>query len=319
LTDYPVRPVVVIHAGAGPHSQVLREREAECRAALMEALRAAQSALPNGAVRAVEAATVVMENFELFNAGRGSVLCSDGSVEMSAAVMRGTDQAAGAVAGLRHSENPILAAHAILGSPQVLVLGPPAEERAALAGVLQQPNEYFITERQRARLREVAEGPAEREGPAGREGLAEREGRAERESPAERDPATVGAVCLDSEGVLAAATSTGGIRNQPPGRVGDCPIIGAGTWADRWAAISCTGEGEAFIRCAAAREVAALVRYGVELARAAERALEEVKALRASGGLIAIDADGNVAMPYITPAMPRGLCRQGEEPEVWIP
>jgi beta-aspartyl-peptidase (threonine type) len=297
LTDRQVRPVVVIHAGAGAHSRVLREREADCRDALMEALAAAQSALPDGAFRAVEAATVVMENFELFNAGRGSVLCSDGSVEMSAALMRGTDQAAGAVAGLRHSENPILAAHAILDSPQVLVLGPPAEERAARAGVAQEPNEYFITDRQRARLREVTEGPAE----------------------PDLDRATVGAVCLDSEGTLAAATSTGGIRNQPPGRVGDCPIIGAGTWADRWAAVSCTGDGEAFIRCAVAREVAALVRDGAELHRAADQALEQVTALQASGGLIAVDAEGNTAMPFFTQAMPRGLCRPGEQPQVWIP
>jgi len=284
---------VVIHAGAGDHSRELREREVECRQALTEALRAAESVLAEGAVRAVEAATVVMENFELFNAGRGSVLCSDGSVEMSAALMRGTDQAAGAVAGLRHTENPVLAAHVVLGSPQVLMIGPSADELAGRQGIRQWPNEHFVTARQESHLRPGESSQGAR--------------------------ATVGAVCLDPQGGLAAATSTGGIRNQPPGRVGDCPIIGAGTWADRWAAISCTGDGEAFIRCATARTLAARVAQGTDLARAAERTLEEVAGLQASGGLIAVGADGNVAMPFLTRAMPRGLCRPGEEPQVWLP
>lgn len=290
MTDQRIPPVIAIHAGAGEYTRELRERGAECRQALREALEAAQAALPEGAVRAVEAATVVMENFEVFNAGRGSVLCSDGSVEMSAALMRGTDQAAGAVAGLRHSENPILAARAVLDSPQVMMAGAGADERAAQAGVNQRPSEYFITERQRALLTDQ-----------------------------DKDRATVGAVCLDSGGVLAAATSTGGIRNQPPGRVGDCPIIGAGTWADPFAAISCTGEGEAFIRCCTAREVAVLALGGIELAHAAERALEQVASLQASGGLIAVDAGGNVSMPFFTAAMPRGLWRADEAPQVWIP
>lgn len=254
----------------------------------MDALQAAREALPEGALRAVEAATVIMENFELFNAGRGSVLCSDGSVEMSAALMRGTDQAAGAVAGLRHTENPILAARGVMQSPQVFVAGPAADERAAADGIPQRPNEHFITERRRSHL-----------------------------SGADR--ATVGAVCLDATGTLAAATSTGGVRDQPPGRVGDCPIIGAGTWADRFAAVSCTGDGEAFIRCATAREVAALVRAGTQLTEAADHALSAVQALQATGGLIAVDARGNVAAPFLTGAMPRGVCRPGEAPQVWIP
>jgi beta-aspartyl-peptidase (threonine type) len=285
--------VIAIHAGAGDHSTELSEHEADCRRALIEALQAAQRALGDGldATHAVQAATVVMENFELFNAGRGSVLCSDGSAEMSAAVMRGSDRAAGAVARVRHSENPILAARAVLESPQVLLVGRPADEQAASAGVQQQPREHFVTAHQRTRLRDAAAAP---------------------------DRATVGAICLDADGQLAAATSTGGIRNQPPGRVGDCPIFGAGTWADRWAAVSCTGDGEAFIRCATARQVAALVAAGEGLEAAAERALGEVGELQATGGLIAIDAQGNVAMPFITPAMPRGLCRAGQAPEVWI-
>jgi isoaspartyl peptidase/L-asparaginase-like protein (Ntn-hydrolase superfamily) len=237
----------------------------------------------------VQAAIVVLENFELFNAGRGSTLCSDGSVEMSAALMRGADRQAGAMAVLRHTENPILGARAVLESPHVLLVGPPADDLAARAGVPQRPGEHFITDRQRAHL-------------AGNHA----------------DRATVGAVCLDGDGLLAAGTSTGGIQGQPPGRVGDCPVIGAGTWADSHAAISCTGDGEAFIRCATAREVAALVQQGTAVDEAGEKALQAVAALQFSGGLIAVDSAGHVALPYITQVMPRGLWRGDQEPEAWV-
>ena len=287
------RPVIAIHAGAGDHAAELRGHEDECRAALQEALEAARAALDQGldATHAVEAAIVVMENFELFNAGRGSTLCSDGSVEMSAALMRGSDRAAGAVAVVHHTENPIRGARSVLDSPQVLLVGAPADEVAAAAGVPQLPNEHFVTQRQRDRL-----GDAQ----------------------AELDRATVGAVCLDGAGLLAAGTSTGGIRAQPPGRVGDCPVIGAGTWADAHAAISCTGDGEAFIRCAAARQVAALVEGGAAVEAAAEQALRQVAELRFTGGLIAVDGRGNVTLPYITSVMPRGVWRAGQDPTAWV-
>lgn len=289
----PERPVIAIHAGAGDHAGELRGHEDDCRAALLEALESGRAALDQGldATHAVQAAIVVMENFELFNAGRGSTLCSDGSVEMSAALMRGSDRSAGAVAVVHHAENPILGARAVLERPQVLLVGPPADEVAAQAGVPQCPNEHFITERQRERLRD---------------------------SKAELDRATVGAVCLDGEGLLAAGTSTGGVRGQPPGRVGDCPVIGAGTWADTHAAISCTGDGEAFIRCAAARQVAALVADGASVDAAAEQALQLVAELQFTGGLIAVDGQGNVTLPYITSVMPRGLWRAGREPTTWV-
>lgn len=286
------RAVVAVHAGAGDHADELREHEAECRAALAEALHAARSALERGldAMHAVQAAVMVMEDFELFNAGVGSALCSDGSVEMSAALMRGSDRAAGAVAGLRHTTNPVLGARAVLDSPQVMLVGERADQKAAAAGIRQQPPEHFITARQQAHL----------------------------QSNPHKDRATVGAVCLDSDGNLAAATSTGGIRGQPPGRVGDCPIIGAGTWADEHAAVSCTGDGEAFIRCATARQVAALTRSRTPVARAGEEALEAVSELQASGGLIVVDIAGNTAMPFTTPIMPRGLWRAGSEPSIWL-
>jgi beta-aspartyl-peptidase (threonine type) len=260
---------------------------------LLNALGSARDALEQGgdATHAVQAAVVVMENFELFNAGRGSTLCSDGSVEMSAALMRGSDRAAGAVAVLRHTENPILGARAVLESDHVLLVGAPADEIGAQAGVPQRPPEHFVTERQRRRLHDETPGP---------------------------DQATVGAVCLDGHGLLAAGTSTGGIRGQPPGRVGDCPVIGAGTWADTQAAISCTGDGEAFIRCTVAREVAALVQRGAAIDDAGEQALARVAELRFTGGLIAVDGQGNVALPFITQVMPRGLWRAGREPTAWV-
>jgi L-asparaginase / beta-aspartyl-peptidase len=287
------RPVIAVHAGAGDHTHELQEHEAECREALLGALAAASGALDEGldATSAVERAVMVLEDFELFNAGRGSTLCSDGSVEMSAALMRGSDRGAGAVAGIRHTQNPILGARAVFESSQVLMSGAAADERAALAGARQRPADYFVTEHQRQRW------------------LADQ---------AVQDRATVGAVCLDGQGVLAAATSTGGLHGQPPGRVGDCPIIGAGTWADGHAAVSCTGDGEAFIRCATAREVAALVHSGETIEAAVQQALDEIAALQASGGLIAVDREGNVAMPYITQVMPRGVWRAGDTPSAWV-
>jgi L-asparaginase / beta-aspartyl-peptidase len=286
-------PTIAIHAGAADRVDALREDEAEIRAALEEALAAGAAALDRGlpASEAVKAAIVVMESCERFNAGRGSALCSDGSVEMSASMMRG-DRAAGAVAVVRHTEHPILGAAAVLSSPQVLMVGEAADALAERAGVPQRPNSYFVTDRQRQRLEEAGRGA---------------------------DQATVGAVCLDGHGELAAGTSTGGIRGQPPGRLGDSPLIGAGTWADGRVAVSCTGDGEAFIRSGTARWIGARVEQEVPLAEAAERALDEVNALQATGGLIAVDAGGTVSIPFLTRAMPRGLWRPGEGATVWVP
>jgi L-asparaginase / beta-aspartyl-peptidase len=285
--------VIAIHAGAGDHAEELRDHQDECRDALLNALNEARAVLEKGgdATQAVEAAVVVMEDFELFNAGRGSTLCSDGSVEMSAALMRGSDRDAGAMAILKHTENPIRGARVVLESPHVLIVGPAADELAARAGVPQKPQEHFITDRQRSRLED-------------------------RQAP--RPAATVGAVCLDGHGLLAAGTSTGGIRGQPPGRVGDCPIIGAGTWADGHAAVSCTGDGEAFIRSATARQVAALVERSTPVQEAAQQALQRIAELSFSGGLIAVDRAGQVALPYITQIMPRGQWRAGLQPTAWV-
>jgi len=289
-------PVIVVHAGAGAFSEDLREHEADCRDALERALSSAATVLADGqdAVAGVVAAVMVLESFPLFNAGHGAALCADGSVELSAALMRGSDRAAGGAAGITRTRHPILAAAALLDAPQVLMIGERADHYAAAHGAEQWEPARFVTDRQFRRLAE----------------------RGARTGPPEHG--TVGAVCLDCEGVLAAGTSTGGILGQAPGRVGDSPLIGAGTWADQQVAVSCTGDGEAFIRVGAARLLAALVEQGLAIERAAQIVIDEVGRFGGTGGLIALDAHGNVATPFSTAAMPRGVGRGGH-PAVEIP
>jgi beta-aspartyl-peptidase (threonine type) len=290
-------PIIVVHAGAGGLGDDLRQQEAECRAALEQALHAGGERLDVGgdAIEAVCAAVMVMEGFPLFNAGYGSVLCSDGSVEMSAAVMRGSDRAAGAMALLRRTRHPIAAARTLLEEPVVMLAGERADAHAAAQGLEQHDPSEFVTDRQRRRLERW---------------LGRRE---------ESDRGTVGAVCLDASGLLAAATSTGGRLGQRPGRVGDSPLIGAGTWADPRLAVSCTGAGESFIRAGAARLLGALVAHGVALEVAAGTVMGEIAQCDGVGGLIAVDAEGNVSTPFSTEAMPRGILRLGEPPAVEIP
>lgn len=283
---------VLIHAGAGSFSGELTDREDEVRDVLLDVLTQARESLEGGgdAVEVAASAVERMESFELFNAGRGSALCSDGSVQMSAAIMRGRDRAAGAVAGIRRIEHPVRAALALLHSDTVLMVGEGAERWAVGQGLVLREAAFFVTERQTSRL-------AERLGPG---------------------HGTVGAVCLDGYGDLAAATSTGGILGQVPGRVGDSPLIGAGTWADARVAISCTGDGEAFIRAAVAHSIAARVQESMDVGAASDLALADVTGLGATGGLIALDQHGGLAMPFSTLAMPRGAWRAGGQPQVWI-
>ena len=289
-----MRPVALIHGGAGGRAREIDQRQPEYRGALLTALARARAVLEadGSAVDAAQAAVMFMEDeVDFFNAGRGSTLCADGSVEMSAAIMRGSDREAGAVAGIRRARYPIAAARAVLdASPHVLLMSAAADRHAAAAGVEQRDPAYFITARQQRRLAD---------------------------EPSRFERGTVGAVCLDADGTLAAATSTGGMRGQLPGRVGDSPLIGAGTWADRFAAISCTGEGEAFIRAGAARQVASLIAAGKPIEQAAGTVLEDVVALGGQGGLIALDAQGQAALSLKAEAMPRGIWRAGDEPEVW--
>jgi len=284
-----VQPVILVHGGAGARAPELAARAAAIERALGEALRRGGAALDRGgdALDAAQAAVMCMEDeADFLNAGRGSVLCSDGGVEMSASLMRGRDRAAGAMALLRTSRSPIAGARAVLErSPHVLLAGPAADALADAAGIEQRPPAYFITERQQRRLVQDGRG-------------------------------TVGAVALDGAGGLAAATSTGGARGQAAGRIGDSPLIGAGTWADGRVAVSCTGDGEAFIRAAAAHQLAGRVVAGEALAAAAAATLDDVASLGARGGLIALGADGAVAMPFSAEAMARGVWRAGAEVEV---
>lgn len=286
---------ILIHAGAGPLGAELREHGQEATDTLHEVLRTAGRRLDQGeaAPAVVVAAVEALEDCGLFNAGYGAALCSDGSVELSAAVMRGSDRAAGAVAGVRVVRHPVRAAAIVLESDQVLMIAERAEQVALAGGAERWENSEFVTERQQARF--LAAAQAERQ-----------------------DHGTVGAVCLDVHGNLAAATSTGGISGQPPGRVGDSPLIGAGTWADARVAVSCTGDGEAFIRVGVARWMAAQVAQGVSVESAARHALDEVGRLRGSGGLIALDRGGRLTLPFSTEAMPRGIWRAGQASEVQL-
>jgi isoaspartyl peptidase/L-asparaginase-like protein (Ntn-hydrolase superfamily) len=272
--------VIAIHGGAG----VLRADKpgASQRAVLKQALEAGYEALKRGesSLDAVAAAVVVLEDSPLFNAGRGSSLNSDGEIEMDASIMEGAGLRAGAVAAVRRIRNPILAARAVMeASRHVLLAGEGAERFARKHGLKLEPPEYFHTARRLAALKKNLT----------------------------RYHGTVGAVALDSAGNLAAATSTGGYTGKMPGRVGDSPIIGAGTYADnRACAVSGTGLGEAFIRAAVGHDVCARMRYaGASLAAAAGAALKNVANLGADGGLIAVDRRGNVAMPFNSEGMYR--------------
>jgi beta-aspartyl-peptidase (threonine type) len=260
------------------------EHEEDYHRGLEEAVLAAAAALTagGGAVDAAQAAVSRLEDNPVFNAGRGSVLTSEASVEMDAAIMSGGR--AGAVAAVTRVRHPVALARAVMDATgDVMVVGAGADRLAAeLELELMEPG-WFITERQLRRLRRAQEGIAH-------------------EDAGDTPIGTVGAVVLDDDGALAAATSTGGRRSQRPGRVGDSPVIGAGTFADAHVAVSATGNGEALIRRAAAHEISALMRLGgLSLAEACARAIDGIEEV----GLIALDAHGNLAMPFDTTLMHR--------------
>jgi L-asparaginase / beta-aspartyl-peptidase len=282
-------PAIVVHGGAGrvPTDPARIERMREGAAA---ALEAGHGVLSRGgsALEAVEAAVVVLEDDPVFNAGRGAALTSDGGVELDASVMEGTRRGVGAVACVTGVRNPVRAALAVLRDHHVLLVGTAARAFAAEHGVELCEDEWLITDGQREVLASGDRGWA-----AG----------------------TVGAVARDAEGRLAAATSTGGTMGQRRGRVGDSPLIGAGTWADdATVAVSCTGDGESIIRVAMAHEVDALVRFhGLPLDEACTQALGELARYDGHGGLIAVSASGEVAARFSSPGMTRGW-RVGDGP-----
>ena len=284
---------LVIHGGAGSMGRVEFDSgvESNARAGLDEALAAGAEILGRGgsALDAVEAAARVLEEDPCFNAGRGSVLASDGHIELDAAMVDGRTRRAGAVAGLRTTRAPISVARRLLEQgPHVFMVGDGADLFAREAGLEQVENSWFETPERRRQLEELlASGGFDENVKYG----------------------TIGAVAVDSDGHVAAATSTGGLTAKREGRIGDSPLIGAGTYADdRACAVSATGSGEYFIRVVAAHEVASRVRIGREpLQQALDGVLADIEALGGTGGLIAVAPDGEFAWGFTTPAMYRGV------------
>lgn len=312
-------PVLAIHGGAGTidRASMTPEKERAYRASLAASLGAGQRVLMAGgtAIDAVIAAVVSLEDCPLFNAGHGAVFTSDGRNELDASIMDGATRAAGAVAGVSRIRNPVRAAHAVMTRTRhVMLIGAGAETFAKEAGLAMVEPKYFFTEERFAQLeraRKTGSLELDHDGAS----------KAARAASDDTKFGTVGAVALDLRGNLAAATSTGGMTNKQWGRVGDSPIIGAGTWAENaTAAVSGTGLGEAFMRACAAHEVASLMRYkGLTLdAAVTEVATITVPASGGTGGLIAVDAAGNVSMRFSTAGMYRGVVRGAGEPEVAI-
>jgi L-asparaginase / beta-aspartyl-peptidase len=293
-----VTPALLVHGGAGNPRRGVVDDESAVHAALRDALLVGYELLAGGApaLDAVEAAVRLLEDCPLFNAGRGAVLNAEGHVEMDAAVMDGATGQPGACAGVVRVRNPVSLARSILEkTPHVFLVGEGAVRYAADAGLEFEDPEWFVTDRERARQ-------ADPRGTADARDIA-----------ADDEHGTVGSVALDANGQLAAATSTGGVRGQLHGRVGDTPVIGAGTWADARVAVSCTGTGEQFIRVAASHELSALVRHGsVSLAQAATNVIDDL-----DGGFIALGNDGSWAMPFNTALMYRGRAAGGFV-QTWI-
>jgi L-asparaginase / beta-aspartyl-peptidase len=294
---------LAIHGGAGTieRSKMTPKREGEYRAGLESALTAGYEILKRGgsSVDATEAAVRVLEDDPHFNAGKGSVFTSAGTNEMDAAIMDGKTLAAGAVASLKHIKNPISLARLVMEkSGHVMMDCEGAEAFAKENGVELVDQKYFFTQERWDALQKIKAVEKSRTSGAGKKFLITDQDR----------HGTVGAVALDQNGNLAAATSTGGTTNKLPGRVGDTPVIGAGTYAnDATCAVSATGDGEYFIRATVGRDVSALMEYRrMSLKEAAQAALDKVAKLGGAGGLIAINRQGNVTLPFNTAGMYRG-------------
>ena len=253
------------------------------------------------ALEAVTLAVEMLEDEPLFNAGKGSVLSAEGSITMDASIMRGCDLAAGSVVGVNRIKNPIRAANLLLQRGWPVMLNSDAADTLAISsGVEEVSQEWLKTDLRIAQWEKWKLS-------TGKPGSTD-----EDDAALDHDMGTVGAVALDSEGRLAAATSTGGMTGKPDGRIGDTPIIGAGTWCDGNVAVSCTGIGEAYIRTCAAHSVASKMENGLSLVEACEIVLDSVAPLGGRGGIIAVDLSGNVVMPFQTTLMYRGSWVDGE-------
>ncbi|HVC01129.1 MAG TPA: isoaspartyl peptidase/L-asparaginase [Steroidobacteraceae bacterium] len=299
---------IAVHGGAGtlPRAELDPDLEKRYRAGLAAALEAGGAILEGGgaSLDAVERAVVVLEDDPLFNAGRGAVFTFEGRHELDAAIMDGSTLEAGAVCGVRHVANPVALARAVMAHGEyVLLSGAGAEEFALGRGFSLVPNEHFRTEERWRQLEKLRRGDP-------------------RVSPLTiSHVGTVGAVACDRHGRLAAATSTGGMTGKRYNRIGDSPLIGAGTYADdRSCAVSATGHGEMFIRAAVAHDVCARVRFGGRSLEQAVREVvfEELAALRAQGGLIAVDRAGRIVMEFNSEGMFRASLTAAGEPQIAI-
>jgi L-asparaginase / beta-aspartyl-peptidase len=286
---------LVIHGGAGNFdSSTFNESEYDEYFTILEAvIDFGDSLLASGvfAIDVVELCAIMLEDSPLFNAGKGAVMNNNGDFELDASIMDGRDLNAGAVAGISIIKNPIRAARAVMEkSPHVLLSGRGAEQFAVEVGLDVVKSEYFETQRIKERY----------------------------ERQKKEDMGTIGVVALDIHGNLAAATSTGGMMMKKYGRIGDSPIIGAGTYADNnFAAVSCTGHGEYFIRGMAAYNVIAMIKYaGLNLDEATEKTIIMIEDLGGYGGLIAVDKNGEISMPFNTKSMFRAYIKSSGEKEI---
>ncbi len=302
---------LVVHGGAGVwRKELTPEKERAAREVMREALVVGRAVLKtNGAaLDAVEATIRILEDSPLFNAGKGAVLTSEGTAELDASIMNGATLQSGAVAGVKRIKNPISAARLVMEqSPHVFMVGEGAETFVKSRGVKLVSPRYFITSERQQQLKRI---------------------QAEEKSKSQRSAldiehemiGTVGAVALDTRGNIAAGTSTGGMANKKFGRVGDSPVIGAGTYANnKTCGVSATGHGEYFIRSVVAHDVSALMEYkGLSLADATAEVMRKVGVLGGKGGLIALDREGNVAMPFNTEGMFRGVLHVNGEMSIAV-
>jgi len=311
--------VVVIHGGAGTilKKDMSSELEEQYRAKLKEALTQSYQKIKEGksSLEAVEAAIVVMEDSPLFNAGKGAVFTSDGRNELDASIMYGKDKSAGAVAGLTVVKNPIKAAIAVMQkSEHVMMIGKGAEQFAKKEGLEIVNPKYFWTQHRWDALQKVKKAELKANQPNAMNNS---------HYPSyywvDKKFGTVGCVALDRDGNISAGTSTGGMTNKKYGRVGDAPIIGAGTYADKNVGISGTGWGEFYIRTSAARTVAAKYEYqNKDVKTATQEVMLEIEKLGGDGGMIALDKNGNVAMTFNTEGMYRGTVTEDGEINIEI-
>jgi beta-aspartyl-peptidase (threonine type) len=296
---------IVIHGGAGVMSEekMTKEQQSEYKAKLNEALEIGNKMLNEGAeaIDVVVSVINVLEDSPLFNAGKGAVFTNDEKVELDASIMEGKTLNAGAVAGVRDIKNPINAAREVmLHSEHVFLSGEGASEFAKKQGLKIVPNKYFYTKSRHESLIQLK--------------------KQERERVQKDNMGTVGCAVLDTHGNICAGTSTGGMTNKKYGRIGDAPVIGAGTYANnKTCAVSCTGHGEYYIRLGFARDISALMEYeNLSVADACREEIRKLSELNGTGGVIAIDANGNIAMEFNTSGMFRGYIKSTGEKEIAI-